>query len=83
MNCADATVLASIDTSQFLRHKWVTGTFGGSIIPKVHIPQFVDLYQQGRLDLDGLLDARYTFDQIGTALDDLHHGRMTRGVVVM
>ena len=54
---ADATVLASIDTSQFLRHKWVTGTFGGSIIPKVHIPQFVDLYQQGRLDLDGLLDA--------------------------
>jgi Zn-dependent alcohol dehydrogenase len=80
---ADATVLASIDTSQFLRHKWVTGTFGGSIIPKVHIPQFVDLYQQGRLDLDGLLDARYTFDQIGTALDDLHHGRMTRGVVVM
>jgi Zn-dependent alcohol dehydrogenase len=80
---ADATVLATIDTSQLLRHKWVTGTFGGSIIPKVHIPQFVDLYMQGRLDLDSLLDARYTFDQIGTALDDLHHGRMTRGVVVM
>jgi Zn-dependent alcohol dehydrogenase len=79
----DASMAATISTSQFLRHKTVTGTFGGSITPKRHIPEFVDLYMQGRLDLDRLLDARYSLDQIGTALDDLHHGRMTRGVVVL
>jgi Zn-dependent alcohol dehydrogenase len=79
----DATITASVMTSQFLRHKTVTGTFGGSITPKRHIPEFVDLYMQGRLDLDRLLDARYGLDDIATALDDLHHGRMTRGVVVI
>jgi len=71
-----------IPTTQILRHKTVTGTFGGSIHPKRHIPEFVDLYLQGRLDLDRLMDAQYSLDQITTALDDLRHGRVTRGVIV-
>jgi Zn-dependent alcohol dehydrogenase len=79
----DATITGSVMTSQYLRHKTVTGTFGGSITPKRHIPEFVDLYMQGRLDLDRLLDATYSLDDIATALDDLHHGRMTRGVVIL
>ena len=71
-----------IATTQILRHKWVTGTFGGSIQPKRHIPEFVDLYLQGRLDLDRLMDAQYSLHEISTALDDLKHGRVTRGVIV-
>jgi len=71
-----------LPTTQILRHKWVTGTFGGSIDPKIHIPEFVDLYLAGRLDLDRLMDAHYSLDEITTALDDLRHGRVTRGVIL-
>ncbi len=35
----------------------------------------------GRLDLDSLLDAHYSLDQIREALEDLEHGRITRGVI--
>ena len=38
---------------------------------------------QGRLDLGGILDTRYTLDETPQALDDLHHGRVTRGVVIV
>ena len=64
-----------------MRHKWVTGTFGGSIEPARHIPEFVDLYLRGQLDLDGLMDTTYSLDQIETAFSDLHAGRVTRGVI--
>ena len=77
----DAVVEATIDTTRFLRQKTVTGTFGGSITPRRHIPEFVELYRDGRLDLDAVMDARYTLDEVERALDDLHHGRVTRGVI--
>jgi Zn-dependent alcohol dehydrogenase len=74
-------VRLDLPTTQLLRHKWVTGTFGGSIDPHRHIPEFVDLYLRGRLDLDRLMDATYALDDVGRALTDLHHGRVTRGVI--
>ena len=70
-----------IPTTAILRHKWVTGTFGGSIHPRRHIPEFVDLYLAGRLPLDGLMDAEYPLDQLERAFDDLHENRVTRGVI--
>jgi Zn-dependent alcohol dehydrogenase len=73
----------TLDTTALLRQRTLTGTFGGSIHPRRHIPEFVDLCLQGRLDLAGILDTRYTLDQAPQALDDLHHGRITRGVIVL
>jgi Zn-dependent alcohol dehydrogenase len=73
----------TIDTTALLRQRILTGTFGGSIHPRRHIPEFVDLCLQGRLDLAGILDTRYPLDQAPQALDDLHHGRITRGVIVL
>jgi Zn-dependent alcohol dehydrogenase len=78
---AAGVVEAKLDTTRFLRHKWVTGTFGGSIHAKRHIPEFVDLYLAGQLDLDGLMDRTYRLDEIATAFGDLDAGRITRGVV--
>ncbi len=78
---AAGVVQATIDTTRFLRQKWVTGTFGGSIHAKRHIPEFVDLYLAGRLDLDGLMDRVYTLDELPTAFADLDAGRVTRGAV--
>jgi Zn-dependent alcohol dehydrogenase len=73
----------TLDTSALLRQRILTGTFGGSIHPRRHIPGFVELVMQGRLPLDRILDTRYTLDEAPKALDDLHHGRVTRGVIVM
>jgi S-(hydroxymethyl)glutathione dehydrogenase / alcohol dehydrogenase len=72
-----------LETSMLLRHRTLTGTFGGSIHPRRHLPEFVDLCMQGRLNLAGILDTRYTLDEAPRALDDLHHGRITRGVIVL
>jgi Zn-dependent alcohol dehydrogenase len=68
-------------TSALLRQKTVTGTTGGSIEPRRHIPEFVDLFLAGRLDLSGLMDKSYRLEEIGQALDDLEQGRVTRGVI--
>jgi len=78
-----AEVRVTLDTTVLLQQRTVTGTFGGSVHPRRHLPEFVDLYMQGALDIGALLDARYTLDDAVTALDDLHHGRNTRGVIVM
>jgi Zn-dependent alcohol dehydrogenase len=77
------TVEITLNTTQLLQQRVVTGTYGGSVHPRRHLPQFVDLCLQGRLNISGILDTRYTLDQAPQALDDLHHGRITRGVIVM
>jgi Zn-dependent alcohol dehydrogenase len=74
-------VRLDVPTTQLLRHKWVTGTFGGSIDPRRHIPEFVDLHLRGRIDLERLMDASYALDDVERALTDLRAGRVTRGVI--
>ncbi len=73
----------TLNTTALLRQRIVTGTYGGSILPRRDLPIFVDLFMQGRLDLAGILDTRYTLDEAPQALDDLHHGRITRGVIIL
>jgi Zn-dependent alcohol dehydrogenase len=79
---AQGVVEATVNTTLLLRQRVLTGTYGGSIRPRRHIPEFVDLLMAGRLDIAGILDTRYTLDQGPQALDDLHHGRIIRGVIV-
>ena len=74
-------VTATIDTTRLLRQRWLTGTFGGSIVAKRDIPHFVDLYMNGELDLDALFDAEYPLDEVAKALADLEAGRVTRPVL--
>ncbi|MBJ21780.1 MAG: zinc-binding dehydrogenase [bacterium] len=71
----------ALASGALLRQKTVTGTMGGSIEPRRHIPEFVDLFLAGRLDLAGLMDRAYRLEEIGQALDDLERGRVTRGVI--
>jgi Zn-dependent alcohol dehydrogenase len=78
---ARGVVTATIDTTRLLRQRWLTGTFGGSIVAKRDIPHFVDLYMDGRLDLDALFDAEYPLDDVAKALADLEAGRVTRPVI--
>lgn len=74
-------VPVSFATNALLRQKTLTGTMGGSIEPRRHIPEFVDLFLAGRLDLESLMDRTYRLEDIGHALEDLEQGRVTRGVI--
>jgi Zn-dependent alcohol dehydrogenase len=76
-------VEATLNTTVLLRQRVITGTYGGSIQPRRHIPEFVELQMQGRLDLGSILDTRYSIEEAPQALDDLHHGRITRGVILI
>lgn len=80
---AQGLVEATLNTTVLLRQRVLTGTYGGSIHPRRHVPEFVELQMEGRLDLGGILDTRYSIEEAPQALDDLHHGRITRGVIVM
>ncbi len=66
-----------------IQEKILKGSLGGSCHPDRDFPVFLDWYQDGRLDLDSLVTARYRIDQINEATTDLEEGRITgRSILV-
>ena len=53
----------------------------GSIQPPVDIPRILDLYMDGKLDLDRLVARRYRLDDVNVALDAMLAGEDARGVI--
>jgi Zn-dependent alcohol dehydrogenase len=52
------------------------GSFGGSSRPDEDYPKFVEWFQQGKLDLNRLVTARYKLDQINEACEALQAGKI-------
>lgn len=65
-----------------LFEKTVKGTLFGSGNPMHEIPKLVNLYQNGQLEVDGLITQTYTLDQINQGYQDLLDGKNVRGVIV-
>jgi Zn-dependent alcohol dehydrogenase len=59
----------------------IMGCRYGSVRPHADIPLIVDLYRSGQFMLDELVSATYPLEQFETVLDDLHHGKLARGVL--
>jgi len=55
----------------------------GDCLPSRDFPMLVDLYQQGRLDLDAFVTEEIALDQVETAFERMHHGDVLRSVVVL
>src|SRR6478736_2114514 len=53
----------------------------GDCLPSRDFPMLIDLYRQGRLDLDAFVTERITIDQIEDAFDKMHDGAVLRSVV--
>ena len=53
----------------------------GSARPHHDIPLIIDLYRRGDLQLDQLVSATYPLDEFAAAVDDLHEGKLARGVL--
>ncbi|MEW6475467.1 MAG: alcohol dehydrogenase catalytic domain-containing protein [Actinomycetota bacterium] len=77
----EMTGLVTIDIFSLLFQKVLTGTNGGSVIPGEDLPAFVDLYLDGRLDLDLLASKTYRLDEIELAFEDMKAGNCIRGVI--
>ncbi|MDT0270492.1 S-(hydroxymethyl)mycothiol dehydrogenase [Streptomyces sp. DSM 44915] len=55
----------------------------GDCLPSRDFPMLIDLYQQGRLDLDAFVTETIALDQIEEAFDRMHTGEVLRSVVVL
>ncbi|MFF2654992.1 S-(hydroxymethyl)mycothiol dehydrogenase [Streptomyces sp. NPDC058045] len=55
----------------------------GDCLPSRDFPMLVDLYQQGRLDLDAFVTAEISIDEVEAAFARMHHGDVLRSVVLL
>jgi S-(hydroxymethyl)mycothiol dehydrogenase len=53
----------------------------GDCLPSRDFPMLIDLYRQGRLDLDAFVTERIGIDQIEEAFEKMHSGAVLRSVV--
>jgi S-(hydroxymethyl)mycothiol dehydrogenase len=53
----------------------------GDCLPSRDFPMLVDLYQQGRLDLDAFVTEKIGIDDVEAAFDKMHEGSVLRSVV--
>ncbi len=74
---------ASFVVNTMYNDKTIMGCRYGSSRPQYDIPLMVRLYQQGRLKLDELVSATYALEDFQLALDELHQGKLARGVLTL
>ncbi len=58
------------------------GSYIGGAVPVRDVPRYIELFQRGRLPVDKLLSSVRPIAEINEAMDDLHHGRVVRQVLV-
>jgi Zn-dependent alcohol dehydrogenase len=59
-----------------LGEKRFVGSLGGSSVPDVDFPMFIDWYHNGQLDLDALVTQSVKLDDINEIVKDLEQGRV-------
>jgi alcohol dehydrogenase len=59
----------------------IIGSFLGSGVPTVDVPEYVALWEAGRLPVERLVSAYLDLDDVNQAMDDLATGRAMRQVI--
>ncbi|MEU1158843.1 zinc-binding dehydrogenase, partial [Streptomyces sp. NPDC005918] len=54
----------------------------GDCLPSRDFPMLIDLYRQGRLDLDAFVTETIALEDVEKAFERMHHGDVLRSVVV-
>ncbi|MGJ9413956.1 S-(hydroxymethyl)mycothiol dehydrogenase [Aeromicrobium sp. CF4.19] len=65
----------------FARGGSLKSSWYGDCLPSRDFPMLVDLYQQGKLDLDAFVTERIGIEDIESAFDKMHRGDVLRSVV--
>jgi len=71
----------SFEARLLMQGRTIHGNIAGSLRPRVDIPRFVDLYANGRLDIDALLTETFPLDGLKKAFGALENGEVIRSVV--
>jgi S-(hydroxymethyl)mycothiol dehydrogenase len=66
----------------FSRGGALKSSWYGDCLPSRDFPMLIDLYRQGRLDLDRFVSATITIDEVEDAFAAMHRGDVLRSVVV-
>ena len=61
--------------------KRIQGALYGMVPPSRAVPQLIDLWRVGKLDLEPMVTARYSLDQINQGYEDMHAGLNIRGIL--
>jgi S-(hydroxymethyl)mycothiol dehydrogenase len=69
-------------TDFFSRGGSLKSSWYGDCLPSRDFPMLVDLYQQGRFDLDAFVTEEIPLDGVEAAFEKMHHGDVLRSVVV-
>jgi S-(hydroxymethyl)glutathione dehydrogenase/alcohol dehydrogenase len=75
-------VKASVEGWEFFLEKKLRGTALGSARIREDIPRLVELYMQGRLNLDDLVSRRIRLEDINEGFEAMTRGEVARSVVV-
>lgn len=71
----------TLEPHAFHRGKSIRGSWGGGSKPDTDIPKFVELYNNGKLNLDSMITKSYSLDEINHALTDLHDKKIIRALI--
>jgi S-(hydroxymethyl)glutathione dehydrogenase/alcohol dehydrogenase len=71
-----------LEARGLLRERSITGSFMGSNRFQLDMPYYLDLYRQGRLDLDSMVSARLPLNRIDEAFTAMETGEAVRSVIV-
>jgi NDMA-dependent alcohol dehydrogenase len=80
-SAANVDVKLSLFELTLLQKDLQGAIFGGSN-PRAEIPSLLSLYQEGRLNLDGLVTTKYALEDINQGYQDMRDGKNIRGMVV-
>jgi len=72
-----------VDPFDLIRGKQLRGSWGGGSQPDIDIPRIVDAVRDKGIDLDVLVGAEYTPEDVNRALDDLELGRDIRPLLAL
>ena len=64
------------------QEKTIRGSYYGTANPQRDFPMLIELYSEGKLNLDDLITRRYSLEQINEAYRDMLAGELARGVIV-
>lgn len=73
----------TIASSIWLQEKTLKGSFYGSARFQLDMPRILNLYRQGKLNLDALVSRRYPLAEINEAFDALRAGEVSRSVLTI
>jgi S-(hydroxymethyl)mycothiol dehydrogenase len=77
MKIPDIPLLDVFGRGGALKSSWY-----GDCLPSRDFPMLVDLYQQGRLDLDAFVSEEIGIGDVEAAFEKMHHGDVLRSVVI-